>query len=44
LLETLSEIFYDPLVFWGVPLLLALLKEAAQAAGRRRGQGDKGRP
>ncbi len=44
MLETLSDYFYDPLVFWGVPLLLALLKEAAQAAGLRRRQSDKRRP
>ena len=25
MLEQLSEYFYDPLVFWGVPLALALV-------------------
>lgn len=25
MIELLSEYFYDPLVFWGVPLALALL-------------------
>jgi hypothetical protein len=25
MLEQLSEWFYDPLVFWGVPLVLALI-------------------
>lgn len=27
MLEALSDYFYDPLVFWGVPLVLALLRE-----------------
>lgn len=26
MLEWLSEYFYDPLVFWSVPLVLALLR------------------
>ncbi len=25
MLETVSELFYDPWVFWGVPLVLAIL-------------------
>ncbi|MCZ6558247.1 MAG: hypothetical protein O7E56_07480 [SAR324 cluster bacterium] len=35
MLETLSNYFYDPLVFWGLPLALALLKEAAGAVWPR---------
>ncbi len=35
MLETVSELFYDPWVFWGVPLLLAVLGGLFQ---RRRGK------
>lgn len=30
MLETLSNLFYDPFVFWGVPLIFALAREAAR--------------
>lgn len=29
-LETLSNLFYDPFVFWGVPLIVALAWEAVR--------------
>lgn len=28
MLETLSNWFYDPYVFWGVPVVIALIREA----------------
>jgi hypothetical protein len=37
MLERLSEAFYDPLVFWGVPLALALLREAIRRVRVRPG-------
>jgi hypothetical protein len=39
MLERLSEYFYDPLVFWGAPLVLALMwagMRCARAWLRRR--------
>jgi hypothetical protein len=39
MLERLSEYFYDPLVFWGAPLVLALMwagMHCARAWLRRR--------
>lgn len=38
-LERVSALFYDPWVFWGLPLLLALLIEGIRKrrTGRRRG-------
>jgi hypothetical protein len=32
MLEQLSEWFYDPLVFWGVPLVLTLLGAGIRCA------------
>jgi hypothetical protein len=32
MLEQLSECFYDPLVFWGVPLVLALMGAGMRCA------------
>lgn len=32
MLEKLSEYFYDPLVFWGVPLVLALMEAGVRFA------------
>ena len=29
MLETVSNYFYDPVIFWGAPLILAALKELA---------------
>lgn len=36
-LEHLAEWFYDPAVFWGAPLVLALLVEAYRSIRRGRG-------
>lgn len=38
MLERLSDIFYDPWVFWGVPLLLAVVLEGWRR--RRRAKPD----
>jgi hypothetical protein len=35
MLEQLSECFYDPLVFWGVPLVLALMGAGLRCARDR---------
>ncbi len=35
MLETLANLFYDPYVYWGLPLLIAL---GLQIAGRLRGR------
>lgn len=29
LLEAVADFFYDPYVYWGLPLLLAVLREVA---------------
>ena len=39
MLEALANLFYEPYVYWGVPLLIAL---GLQVAGRLRGR-NKGR-
>ncbi len=31
LVETLSNVFYDPVVFWGLPFALALLWEVRRS-------------
>ena len=37
MLERLADLFYDPWVFWGVPLILAVLWSGwRRIAGRRR--------
>ena len=40
MLDKISQYFYDPLIFWGVPLALALvwsgLRRVAAWLGRRR--------
>ena len=35
MLEQLSNYFFDPLVFWGVPLVLVALWAAISRIGRR---------
>lgn len=35
MLEALSDVFYDPAVFWGTPLILAALLEAIRRARTR---------
>jgi hypothetical protein len=38
MLELLSDLFYDPLVFWGTPMVLAMLQAGirrVRARGRR---------
>ena len=35
MLEALSELFYDPWVFWGVPLVLAVLMGLYQRRRRK---------
>lgn len=35
MLEILSNAFYDPYVFWGVPLVAALIREALARLARR---------
>jgi hypothetical protein len=40
MLEAISNIFYDPLVFWGAPLGLALLKELGGAIRAQLRRGD----
>jgi len=36
MLETLSEYFYNPWIFWSVPLLLALIQTLLQRTPRWR--------
>ena len=37
-LDLISGMFYDPIVFWGAPLVLALLHEACRRRLRRGGR------
>jgi hypothetical protein len=36
MLEQVSNVFYDPAVFWGVPLVLAFLHEGYRRLRARR--------
>ena len=36
MLETVSNFFYDPVIFWGAPLILAALMELAGRLRRSR--------
>ena len=38
MLEQVSDFFYDPMVFWGVPLVLALLLEGYRHLRKGRGR------
>ncbi len=40
MLEAISNVFYDPLVFWGAPLALALLIELGGAIRAQFRRGD----
>jgi len=43
MLDLISNVFYDPEIFWGVPLVLALLWSLRRRFGPRRGskRGDR---
>ncbi len=41
MLETLSNYFYDPLIFWGAPLILAALRELAGGLHKIRRPGTR---
>lgn len=43
MLEAISDVFYDPLVFWGAPLGLALLMEIGRNLRARIRGGDRPR-
>ena len=34
-LDTVSNLFYDPKIFWGVPLMFALLREGLRRLKER---------
>ena len=40
MLEAISDVFYDPLVFWGAPLALALLMEIGRSLRAQIRRGD----
>lgn len=43
MLEQLSQLFYDPLIFWGAPLLIALIGAGLRRA-RTRWKGRRDTP
>ncbi len=43
MLEAIANAFYDPLVFWGTPLILALLAGAVRCRRRRHAPGRERR-
>ncbi len=43
MLETLSNYFYDPVIFWSAPLILAALMELARGLRKTRRLGSRSR-
>ena len=43
MLETVSNYFYDPVIFWGAPLILAALRELAGGLHKTRRLGTRSR-
>ena len=41
MLETISNYFYDPVIFWGAPLILAVLIELASGLRKTRRLGTR---
>ena len=41
MLETVSNYFYDPVIFWGAPLILAALMELARGLPKTRRLGTR---
>ena len=41
MLETVSNYFYDPVIFWSAPLILAALMELARGLRKKRPLGTR---